>query len=76
MQSLEDAGIAFEGRLKISDRAHIVFDFHQQIDGVQEGHLGRNKIGTTKKARERGGGSIFTREFTASPTCKKIIDLS
>lgn len=48
-KSLEEAGIAFEGRLKISDRAHIVFDFHQQVDGVQEGHLGRNKIGTTKK---------------------------
>lgn len=48
-QSLEEAGIDFEGRLKISDRAHIVFDFHQQVDGVQEGNLGRNKIGTTKK---------------------------
>eukprot|EP00903_Cladosiphon_okamuranus_P020222 g18562.t1 len=35
--------------MKISDRAHIVFDFHQQVDGVQEGNLGRNKIGTTKK---------------------------
>lgn len=52
-QSLEEAGIVFEGRLKISDRAHIVFDFHQQVDGVQEGNLGRNKIGTTKKV---GGG--------------------
>ncbi|CAN0124633.1 unnamed protein product, partial [Hapterophycus canaliculatus] len=49
MKSLEEAGILFEGRLKISDRAHIVFDFHQQVDGVQEGNLGRNKIGTTKK---------------------------
>ena len=49
MQSLEEAGIGFEGRLKISDRAHIVFDFHQQVDGVNEGNLGRNKIGTTKK---------------------------
>lgn len=48
-QALEDGGIDFKGRLKISDRAHIVFDFHQQIDGLQEGHLGRNKIGTTKK---------------------------
>lgn len=50
-KSLEEAGISFEGRLKISDRAHIVFDFHQQVDGVQEGNLGRNKIGTTKKVR-------------------------
>eukprot|EP00953_Heterococcus_sp_UTEX-ZZ885_P010918 6339-Heterococcus_DN1.PRE.4 len=101
MKDLKEAGIDFEGRLKLSDRAHIVFDFHQQIDGpvlmlllhlvlrvsllataivavscisstpnthrrlcansynyqhkdataasLNEGHLGRNKIGTTKK---------------------------
>ncbi|CAN0397191.1 unnamed protein product, partial [Discosporangium mesarthrocarpum] len=49
LQSLQEAGVNFDGRLKISDRAHIVFDFHQLIDGVQEGNLGRNKIGTTKK---------------------------
>jgi Adenylosuccinate synthetase len=33
MRDLEAAGINFEGRLKLSDRAHIVFDFHQQVDG-------------------------------------------
>jgi len=33
----------------MSDRAHIVFDFHQEIDGQNESRLGRNKIGTTKK---------------------------
>ena len=55
LKSLEEAGIAFEGRLNISDRAHLVFDFHQQVDGVQEGQLGRNKIGTTKKVRFRDG---------------------
>ena len=36
-------------RIKLSDRAHIVFDFHQTVDGKQETKLGRNKIGTTKK---------------------------
>ncbi|CAM9654728.1 unnamed protein product, partial [Phaeothamnion confervicola] len=51
MQDLEDAGVNIADRLKLSDRAHIVFDFHQQIDGLNEGHLGRNKIGTTKKVR-------------------------
>ncbi|CAM9834250.1 unnamed protein product [Chrysoparadoxa australica] len=49
IKGLEAAGIEFAGRLKISDRAHIVFDFHQQIDGLNEGQLGRNKLGTTKK---------------------------
>ncbi|KAM9847217.1 adenylosuccinate synthase, like isoform 2-T2 [Aulostomus maculatus] len=42
----------WEGRLKISDRAHIVFNFHQAVDGIQEQQRqqqeGKN-LGTTKK---------------------------
>jgi len=52
LQEIEDltkSGIDAEGRILISDRAHIVFDFHQQVDGLIENKLGRNKIGTTKK---------------------------
>ena len=37
------------GRLLISDRAHILFKFHQIIDGLQEVSLGKEAIGTTKK---------------------------
>ena len=48
LKSLEIAGVKHEGRIKLSDRAHLVFDFHQEVDGVQENKLGRNKIGTTK----------------------------
>lgn len=33
----------------ISDRAHLVFDFHQEIDGIVEGSKGKESIGTTKK---------------------------
>lgn len=36
-------------RLIISDRAHIVFDFHQQVDGLQELEKGTQSLGTTKK---------------------------
>ncbi|KAJ3100391.1 phosphoribosylaminoimidazole carboxylase ade2 [Physocladia obscura] len=36
-------------RLKLSDRAHLVFDFHQLCDGISEGELGRGSLGTTKK---------------------------
>ncbi|XP_026494362.1 adenylosuccinate synthetase [Vanessa tameamea] len=39
----------WEKRLIISDRAHIVFDFHQQVDGLQEAEKGKNSLGTTKK---------------------------
>lgn len=36
-------------RLIISDRAHLVFDFHQQVDGMQEAEKGGKSLGTTKK---------------------------
>jgi len=43
----------WESRLKISDRAHLVFDFHQAVDGMQEanreGLANTTKLGTTKK---------------------------
>jgi adenylosuccinate synthase len=49
VDALEAQGIDCEGRVFISDRAHLVFDFHQAVDGALELRLGRNKIGTTKK---------------------------
>lgn len=39
-----------------SDRAHMLFDFHQLIDGANETALGGDKIGTTKK----GIGPAYT----------------
>ncbi|CAG5107707.1 Similar to AdSS: Adenylosuccinate synthetase (Drosophila melanogaster) [Cotesia congregata] len=39
----------WKNRLIISDRAHIVFDFHQQVDGMQELEKGSQSLGTTKK---------------------------
>ena len=43
----------WENRLKISDRAHLVFDFHQAVDGLQEsqreGQVNTTKLGTTKR---------------------------
>ena len=36
-------------RLLISDRAHLLFDFHQSVDGQQEKRLKDDNIGTTKK---------------------------
>lgn len=49
LDSLSSSGINHEGRVFISDRAHLVFDFHQEVDGRNEDRLGRHKIGTTKK---------------------------
>ena len=49
LDTLKESGVDYQGRVYVSDRAHIVFDFHQEVDGRQEHQLGRNKIGTTKK---------------------------
>lgn len=43
------AGLDCDGRLLVSDRAHLVFDFHQIVDGLKEVELGGSSIGTTKK---------------------------
>lgn len=39
----------WQKRLLISDRAHLVFDFHQEVDGLQEKEKGVRSLGTTKK---------------------------
>ncbi|XP_063079273.1 adenylosuccinate synthetase isozyme 1 B [Engraulis encrasicolus] len=62
----------WEKRLVISDRAHIVFDFHQAVDGLQEvqrqAQEGKN-IGTTRK----GIGPTYSSK--ASRTGLRICDL-
>ncbi|KIM31929.1 hypothetical protein M408DRAFT_327315 [Serendipita vermifera MAFF 305830] len=49
LEKLESKGLNCQGRLLISDRAHLVFDFHQIVDGLKEVELGGKSIGTTKK---------------------------
>lgn len=49
---LNDAGIDIVPRLRIAANAHIVFDFHKEIDGVMEERRAKAKgkgIGTTKR---------------------------
>lgn len=47
IKSLEANGVECKGRLLISNRANIVFDLHQSVDGLQEARKGR--IGTTRR---------------------------
>jgi len=49
LDSLHKQGLDCTGRLFVSDRAHVVFDFHQIVDGLKEVELGGSSIGTTKK---------------------------
>ncbi|WP_419924129.1 adenylosuccinate synthase [Candidatus Poriferisocius sp.] len=48
MDRLAQAGVDC-GRLKVSGNAHLIFPYHQALDVVAERHLGRNKLGTTKR---------------------------
>lgn len=50
LQNLTNQGIDYEGRIIISDRAHVLFDFHQDIDGANEDAAPKGqKIGTTRR---------------------------
>lgn len=44
----------------MSDRAHLLFDLHKEIDGLREAELSGNKIGTTK----RGIGPAYASKAT------------
>ncbi|MBU1019187.1 MAG: adenylosuccinate synthase [Patescibacteria group bacterium] len=46
---LKKAGIKTEGRFLISDRAHLLFEYHKELDGQQEKSKGEKKVGTTKR---------------------------
>jgi adenylosuccinate synthase len=50
IEELRQKGIRTEGRLFVSDRAHVVFPFHSMLDAARELGLSvGNKIGTTKR---------------------------
>ena len=36
-------------RLRVSGNAHLILPYHQEIDKLTERHLGKNKVGTTKR---------------------------
>ena len=46
---LEEGGISTKGRLKISNRAQLLFEFHKKIDEIQEERRKGGSLGTTKK---------------------------
>jgi adenylosuccinate synthase len=47
INGLLEKGIKVEGRLLLSDRAHLVMPYHKVLDGLNESSLGEKKIGTT-----------------------------
>lgn len=49
LELLEATGLDLRGRIKISLRAHLLFDYHKKIDAELERRKGKDKIGTTCK---------------------------
>ena len=49
IDSLAKRGVSIEGRLLISENAHVVLDYHKTEDKLREESLGKNKIGTTAR---------------------------
>ena len=47
IEGLSGRGISLDGRLFISENAHVVLDYHKMEDQLRENSLGKNKIGTT-----------------------------
>ncbi len=55
MNALRKAGIQLEGRLFISQRAHVIMPYHKILDGLYEEAKGAGATGTTR----RGIGPTF-----------------
>jgi adenylosuccinate synthase len=49
IQGLEQLGVRVDGRLFISETAHLVLPYHRLLDEQRETRKGRHKIGTTKR---------------------------
>ena len=49
MESLGKAGIDATGRLFLSNRAHLIFPYHRQMEIAAEAARGASKIGTTSR---------------------------
>ena len=47
ISGLKERGIDVEGRLFISQKAHLVMPYHKLLDQASEKHKGKNSIGTT-----------------------------
>jgi len=61
IETLAGQGVTVDAsRLKLSDRAHLLFDLHKEIDGLREAELAGKQIGTTK----RGIGPAYASKAT------------
>ena len=63
IEALAKAEVEVNGRLHISNRAHLIFPYHRELEKAAENARGANKIGTTSRGR-----SITSRALPAAIT--------
>jgi adenylosuccinate synthase len=49
IEELEGLGVAIDGRLLISEKAHLILPYHRELDVLSEARRGERKIGTTSR---------------------------
>ncbi len=49
IDELSRLGIAVDGRLRISEKAHVILPYHRELDVLSEARRGERKIGTTSR---------------------------
>ncbi|HVA72624.1 MAG TPA: adenylosuccinate synthase [Candidatus Limnocylindrales bacterium] len=49
LDSLSKGGVEVDGRLFLSNRAHLIFPFHRQLEKASEAARGPHRIGTTSR---------------------------
>jgi adenylosuccinate synthase len=49
VEELARGGITVDGRLKVSEKAHIILPYHRELDVLSEARRGERKIGTTSR---------------------------
>ncbi len=59
VEQLAELGITVDGRLVVSDKAHVVFPYHRELDVLSEARCGERRIGTTS----RGIGPAYEDKF-------------
>jgi len=69
-EGLVQRGVRVGDNLRISERAHLVMDYHKQQDALHEQSLGASKIGTTV----RGIGPCYA-DKVARSTALRVADL-
>ncbi|MBM3779844.1 MAG: adenylosuccinate synthase [Acidimicrobiia bacterium] len=49
VDELQDLGVEVDGRLVVSDKAHLILPYHRELDVLSEARRGERKIGTTSR---------------------------